>query len=239
MRSKSKSVQIFQDTRHWSATRASAYHLFRMATYAFAVSMVWTAAAQADGLGYDNLPPQELCGLCHGLNGISATAKFPKLAGQKPAYIEKQLKDFLSGKRTNDGGQMESIVTEIAPEQFKDVAAYFSEREPPTPPESDAPDLTPDERTRAHDLFNKGRAEAGIPACASCHIETNDDAKHAPYLTSQHRDYLAKQLNDFRNGMRDNDTTGTMQKIAAALEPDEIEILAGYLAATPRAGSEK
>ena len=56
-----------------------------------------------------------------GLDGISATAKFPKLAGQKKAYIEKQLSDFLAGNRTNDGGQMASIVTEIPPESYNFV----------------------------------------------------------------------------------------------------------------------
>ena len=194
-------------------------------------------SAGADGLGYDKLPPQELCGLCHGLNGISATAKFPKLAGQKKAYIEKQLSDFLAGNRTNDGGQMASIVTEIPPEKFKDVATYFSGLTPPPPADASENTLSDEEKSLARNLFENGRPEKGIPACASCHQETNSDLPYAPRITAQHRDYLQKQLNDFREKNRENDATGTMPTIAAALDESEITILATYLAATPRARS--
>jgi cytochrome c553 len=31
-------------------------------------------------------------------------ARFPKLAGQRPAYIVKQVRDFRDGQRSNDGG---------------------------------------------------------------------------------------------------------------------------------------
>lgn len=211
---------------------ATLYALSLSISYCLVPSPAWP-----DGLGYENQPPQELCGLCHGLNGISATSKFPKLAGQKKAYIEKQLKDFLAGNRSNDGGQMASIVTEIPPEKFKDVATYFSGLEPPPPADENEAALSDDEKAHARRLVEDGRPEKGIPACASCHLETNSALPYAPRLTAQHRNYLQKQLNDFREKNRDNDTTGTMQKIAAALDKSEITILAAYLAATPRARS--
>jgi len=197
--------------------------------------------AQADGLGYDGLPPQELCGLCHGLNGLSATAKFPRLAGQKAAYIEKQLQDFLHQKRTNDGGQMASIVTEIKPAQFKVAARHFAGQPPPKPDAEAIAELSANAVEIARELFTKGRPGAGIPACVSCHSDRPANkrlakGRVAPLLTSQHQRYLAKQLRDFKSGERGNDTIGIMPAIAAKLSEREIEVIAAYLAAQPRNG---
>lgn len=196
-----------------------------------------SSPAVADGLGYDGLPPQELCGLCHGLNGISATSKFPKLAGQKPAYIEKQLHDFVSGRRANGGGQMSNIVTEITTENYAVVAEYFGSL--PPPPAADAGDveLSAKDIELGRQLFENGHPQRGLPACTTCHEDTNDIAPYAPFLTAQHQDYLQKQLLDFKSGERGNDSTGTMQKVASLLEESEIAALAAYLSITPRARS--
>ena len=42
-----------------------------------------------------------MCAACHGAAGISAVPTYPNLAGQKEAYLAKQLKDFKSGKRND------------------------------------------------------------------------------------------------------------------------------------------
>src|SRR5579872_5360064 len=41
------------------------------------------------------------CGACHGMDGNSSDAQYPKLAGQSEAYIAHQLANFKSGKRQN------------------------------------------------------------------------------------------------------------------------------------------
>jgi cytochrome c553 len=165
-------------------------------------------------------------------------SKFPRLAGQKAQYIEKQLTDFLAGERSNDGGQMSTIVTEIEPEQFKNVAAYFSRLipPPPVPPEDDekiAPGIIA--------LVEQGDPVRNIPPCASCHLPhlvqtPSPESASAPYLTSQHAEYIAKQLRDFRKGERTNDRTNTMTVIAKVLDDSEIDGLASYLASLPRTG---
>lgn len=194
--------------------------------------------AAADGLGYDGLPPQELCGLCHGLNGISATAKFPKLAGQKVRYIEKQLRDFLQRRRTNDGGQMASIVTEIKPTQFAAAARHFASQPPPKPDVEAIAQYSTTELKSAEAIYLTGRSRDALPACASCHENLNSKLAHAPRLTSQNRRYLAKQLRDFKTGERKNDASGTMASIAAKLPEREIQLLAAFLAARPRSGDQ-
>ena len=191
--------------------------------------------ALASGVGHDG-PPQEMCGLCHGYDGISRMSKFPRLAGQKAEYIEKQLRDFLTGRRGNDGGQMAGIVTEISEEEYAEAARYFSELEPPPPVE---PEGVAESASTAVSLVQDGDERRGIPACASCHMPQPRQSSgaipaHAPYLTAQHPDYLVKQLRDFREGERENDSTGTMATIAKALTDAEIDALGIYLASLPR-----
>lgn len=193
---------------------------------------VWAAClpAAADGIGNENAPAWETCALCHGLDGNSAMSKFPKLAGQPASYIAKQLHDFRSGARDNDGGQMEAIVTEINEEQIGQVAEYFSRLQ-----RSAGKGGAETTSKRAEALFVNGDPAANIAACGSCHSHQSGNALSGigPHLNGQHEDYLAKQLRDFRSGERKNDTTGTMQAIASALSVAEIDELAAYLSGLP------
>lgn len=167
--------------------------------------------------------PWEACGICHGVDGISAPAHFPKLAGQKRAYIEKQLRDFLSGLRTNDNGQM-SGTGDFPDHALGLAAAYFSQLPAPSPASREGNDIS-----RARTIVEVGLPESGVPACRSCH---NADASIEPWLEAQHAGYLAKQLKDFKSGIRGNDKT--MADIARRLSDDDIENVADFLASTPR-----
>ncbi|MEO0386617.1 MAG: c-type cytochrome [Pseudomonadota bacterium] len=189
---------------------------------ALAVLAVATPAA-ADMISSEGLQPYEVCGLCHGLDGVSAMAKFPKLAGQKAGYIEKQLHDFRAGRRLNDGGQMQAIVTELSPEDIPVVAAWFESQSPPPVAVGEG-------------AVEEGAAVFKARGCAGCHsVAPAPGGLLAPHLTAQHPRYLAKQLTDFRDGARENDPDGVMRTVAATLSDAEIAALAAYLAATPRA----
>lgn len=194
------------------------------------IGLAMSSGAHAGMITTEGLAPWEVCGLCHNLDGISAMPKFPKLAGQRAAYIRKQFLDFHDLSRENDSGQMQAITTEVDLDQLDDIAAYFSSLPAPPPiTEADAGD-----KALGKQLFENGRP--GVRACASCHetgvVEGLDTP--APWLEAQHRDYLVKQLSDFRSGARSNDPLGMMQNIAGNLESVEIEALAGYLASTHR-----
>ena len=68
------------------------------------------------------------CIACHGPTGAgNPGAKFPKLSGQHAAYVEKAMKDFRSGKRTNDTNKMMQIIAEkMNDKEIKAVASYIS-----------------------------------------------------------------------------------------------------------------
>lgn len=68
------------------------------------------------------------CIACHGPSGAgNPAANFPKLSGQHAAYVEKAMKDFRSGKRTNDMNKMmQNIAEKMSDKEIKAVASYIS-----------------------------------------------------------------------------------------------------------------
>src|SRR5260370_12336942 len=87
--------------------------------------------AYADIIVTEGMQPWDLCATCHSLDGISAMARFPKLAGQRAAYIVKQVRDFRDGRRSNDGGQMQASASHIDDNDLAKTAAYFASLPPP------------------------------------------------------------------------------------------------------------
>lgn len=65
-----------------------------------------------------------MCAACHGANGISAVPTYPNIAGQKEAYLAKQLKDFKSGKRSDP--TMKGMVMALSDEDMDNLAAYYA-----------------------------------------------------------------------------------------------------------------
>src|SRR5947208_12526830 len=88
----------------------------------------------------DSMQPWETCAECHSLDGISVMARFPKLAGQRPEYITKQVRDFRDLRRSNDGGQMQATASEVGDDDLEKAAAYFGGLPAPPPDPSVATD---------------------------------------------------------------------------------------------------
>ncbi len=188
--------------------------------------------AQADIIVTEGVQPWHLCATCHSLDGISAMARFPKLAGQRAAYIVKQVRDFRDGRRSNDGGQMQASAADIDDDDLAKTAAYFASLPPPPPDGSLGTDG--EEWRRGATLYQDGDAASGIAKCSSCHDGAERKRPDAPLLNAQHAAYLAKQLRDWRSGERENDLSQTMPAIAAKLSDRDISALATFLASQPR-----
>ena len=92
-----------------------------------------------------------VCGACHNPDGNSLAPNFPKLAGQGQRYLEKQLHDIKSGKRTVL--EMTGMLTNFNDQDLADIAAYFSSQKGSV----GAADPKLVERGRA--LFNGGDTE--------------------------------------------------------------------------------
>lgn len=65
-----------------------------------------------------------MCAACHGAMGVSAVPMYPNLAGQKEAYLAKQLKDFKSGMRKDP--VMAPMAMSLTDADVANVAAYYA-----------------------------------------------------------------------------------------------------------------
>lgn len=64
------------------------------------------------------------CAGCHGAAGVSANPLWPNLAGQKDAYLVKQIKAFRDGTRTDP--MMSPMAKPLSDADIENLAAYFS-----------------------------------------------------------------------------------------------------------------
>jgi cytochrome c553 len=64
------------------------------------------------------------CNACHGANGISAIPTYPNLAGQKEAYLVKQMKAFKDKSRKDP--TMNAMAAPLSDTDMANLAAHFA-----------------------------------------------------------------------------------------------------------------
>ncbi len=64
------------------------------------------------------------CAGCHGAEGASSNPLWPNLAGQKEAYLAKQIKAFRDGARTDP--MMSPMAKPLTDDDIANLAAYYS-----------------------------------------------------------------------------------------------------------------
>jgi cytochrome c553 len=166
-----------------------------------------------------------VCGACHGMDGNSADAQYPKLAGQSEQYIVRQLTDFKSGKRQNP--IMMGMAAPLSEQDMHDLGAYFSTKKP-LPGVADQALVEHGEK-----LYRQGDSSRGIPACMACHSidgSGNPGAMY-PHLASQHAQYVEATLKAWHDGTSwgDDAHAKIMPSIAAKLDSKDIAALASYI----------
>lgn len=66
-----------------------------------------------------------LCTMCH-LGGMKGQNEIPRVAGQHPEYVIRQLKAFKARTRTNDAGSMTSVAQTVSEQDIEDLAHYIA-----------------------------------------------------------------------------------------------------------------
>jgi cytochrome c553 len=66
-----------------------------------------------------------LCPMCH-LGAFVGQNEIPRVAGQYPQYIKKQLNDFKAKRRTNDAGNMTSVAGTLSDDDIENLAHYIA-----------------------------------------------------------------------------------------------------------------
>lgn len=64
------------------------------------------------------------CAGCHGANGVSAVPTYPNLAGQKEAYLAKQLKAFKDGSRKDP--TMNAMAAPLSDADIANISAFYA-----------------------------------------------------------------------------------------------------------------
>ncbi|ALL70508.1 putative cytochrome c, associated with quino(hemo)protein alcohol dehydrogenase (plasmid) [Paraburkholderia caribensis MBA4] len=67
----------------------------------------------------------EVCTMCH-RDDFAGQNEIPRVAGQHYQYIVKQLQDFRSRTRTNDGGNMGSAARNLTDDDIRNLASYVA-----------------------------------------------------------------------------------------------------------------
>ena len=188
-----------------------------------ALSPVPAAAADA---GADQKRAEQIvaerCSLCHGKGGESASAIYPRLAGQHADYIARQLADFKSGKRASE--TMKPQAESLTPEEMAALGAYFAMRTAGARRAQDG-----DLAAVGKYVFAKGNRYSGVPACASCHGPQGHGTAQLPRLAGQHPRYVEDQLKQFNKRERTNDNA-VMHMVASKLTELETHAVAEYVA---------
>ncbi|MFM9914006.1 MAG: c-type cytochrome [Methylophilaceae bacterium] len=66
-----------------------------------------------------------ICAMCHG-DAFTGMGDVPRVKGQQPLYVMKQLKDFRDGKRTNDGGSMKGALGPLTDEEVEALMHFIA-----------------------------------------------------------------------------------------------------------------
>ena len=217
-----------------------------LASGSMVASRAQTGAAAQKPTAAPNAPPtaQTLakteCSACHGPDGNSPIAQYPKIAGQKATYLELQLRGFKYGGRKSD--VMAPIAKPLSDQQIAELARFYSRQtvKPDTVKNRNLAEL-------GRRIYNyQGR---GVPACAACHSPGGygrgmmggrggmmgggmmggmmGNPALVPRLFGQHAAYTVAQLDAFASGKRQATVMGP---IAARLAPHERQAVAAYLA---------
>lgn len=171
----------------------------------------------------------QVCAACHGADGNSVAPANPKIAGQIPEYLQKQLFDFKAqdgNKPVRESAIMNGMVANLSAADMKGLAAYYAgqAQKPAAAADKDLAQL-------GQKLWRGGDSVHGIPACAGCHGPAGAGIPaQFPRLSGQFAEYIAAQLTAFREGKRSNDRNGVMRGVAAHMNDGQIRAVAEYAA---------
>jgi cytochrome c553 len=193
------------------------------AAAAFGVQAQAPDAAKAQNIA------AQVCAACHAGDGNSTAPANPKIAGQIPEYLHKQLADFKAqgGKKpARESAIMLGMVANLSDSDMKALAAFYAGQKL-------KPAAAADKTLAAlgQKLWRGGNAASGVPACAGCHGPAGAGIPaQYPRLAGQYAEYIVTQLKAFKEGGRANDPNGMMRGVTARMTEREIRAVAEYAA---------
>jgi cytochrome c553 len=190
----------------------------RIVILAIIASIVPAWAGEGESAGVRN------CTWCHGTSGQGYMVA-PRLAGQRPKYIESEIRSFHEHTRDNPFSKqyMWGAVAFLGPNAARNLAIYFASIAPKPANDGDR-NLTDRGRT----IYLDGIPEANIVSCYACHGPNAEGVRDIPRLGGLAYFYLKGRLEQWGQGYHSGKES-PMPLAASHLGPDEIEALASYL----------
>jgi len=163
------------------------------------------------------------CTWCHGTSAQGYMVA-PRLAGQRPQYIENQIRQFRGHARDNPFSRqyMWSAVAALSPDSARDLAEYFATLQPKAANDGDRALAA-----RGKTIYLEGIPEANIVSCYACHGPNAEGVRDIPRLGGLAYLYLKNRLQQWGQGY--HASASPMPMVASQLGPEEIEALASYL----------
>jgi cytochrome c553 len=154
------------------------------------------------------------CANCHGDGGNSANPEIPNLAGQNPAYLLEQLRQFAEGKRRNEF--MEGMIKALKSDEKIGMVLFFS-RQSVTKHKSPASAVLV---AKGKDYFNK--------ICWRCHAEDGHGNDKFARVAGQQAAYLSTTLKRYRTGVGVR-TDPLMAASTKLMSDADIEAVVAYV----------
>jgi cytochrome c553 len=185
------------------------------------------------------------CAACHGEFGQGGKkGEYPRIAGQRAAYIADQLKSFRSRIRVNIPMFPYTQERELPDEDIRDVAAYLASIQLPTK----MPTFKGDEDALTRLLMVDKvmiipRAEGDLEnggaiyqkKCSACHGKNGMGRGKFPMLVGQYTNYLKRQVDLYLKGDRPHEEEGTVG-VLNELKPQDIQDILAYLTSIQETG---
>jgi cytochrome c553 len=158
----------------------------------------------------------QMCGGCHGEDGVPQDKTTPIIWGQYQGYLYLQLRDYKRGDRKNE--IMQSVVDVLERDDLIAIAKYFSEKKWPYVAQAAA----------SADIAAKADRVNGSIGCTGCHQASYLGEGTQPRIAGQLKEYLLQTMLDFRSQARGNNPG--MSDLMKAASEDDIRAMADYLA---------
>ncbi len=164
------------------------------------------------------------CTWCHGPSA-QGYAPAPRLAGQRPEYIEHQLRSYGRHGRDNPFSKMYMwyAAANLTPDAARNLASYFSSLRPQAAGDGDRA-LVGLGRT----IFQQGLPQSNVAACVACHGPRAQGVGEIPRLGGLSYSYLQNRIAQWNEGY-DARARWPMPHVASTLSPHQIAALASYL----------
>jgi cytochrome c553 len=126
-----------------------------------------------------------ICANCHGEGGNSVKPDIPNLAGQNPAYLIEQLRQFADGRRRYEF--MEGMIKAMSSDEKIGIVLFYAGQKVAHKPTSN-----PALAAKGKEYYNK--------VCWRCHAEDGHGSDKFARIAGQQPEYLRTTLKRYRTG---------------------------------------